>query len=219
TSIHRGSGIVFTSPPISTGGRESFFSCGRAASRVTEWSVTRQTISGAHTKSQTISDPPVIGGAGDVRLVQGDAEALHPSGAISKVATGDCRGDAIEDYAREKLRGGVAPLELGDFVQIAEIQLAERRAQNSGRPSDVDDNAVPIELVAPELEIDDEGRTVQALCRSEQVAGEAVRDHEVIAHRDRVHATSTSRDERSCRPAPTRAAPSPPADPRTGSRR
>ena len=92
------------------------------------------------------------------------------------------------DHEREELRRRVAAAERGLVVEVAEVQRGEHVAQRVARAADVDDDAVGVELVAAELDVDDVGRAVQLLRGAEHLALEAVRDHEVVADRDAEHA-------------------------------
>ena len=122
-----------------------------------------------------------------MRLVQRHAKALDPVRSGSNVASTDRRDDPIEDHAGEKLRRRIAAREVRVFVEVAIVQPAEHRAQRLGRPADVDDHAVRVEVGPATLEIDHVGGAVHALRRPERIAAEAVGNHEVVADRDGVH--------------------------------
>ena len=54
--------------------------------------------------------------------------------------------------------------------------------------ADIDDDAVLREILAEEGDVNDEGGAVHGLRRPEQLAPEAMRDHDVLAHLDGIHA-------------------------------
>ena len=56
-----------------------------------------------------------------------------------------------------------------------------------GGQADVDDDVVGVQLGPAERGVDDEGGAVQLLGRSEDLAAEAVRDHDVVADGDAEH--------------------------------
>ena len=72
------------------------------------------------------------------------------------------------------------------------MSAAEHVVQLLGGAADVDDDAVVVEPVAPERRVDDEGRAVQPLRRSEDLTPEAVRDHHVVADGHAEHAVTPS---------------------------
>src|SRR5262245_13599127 len=133
------------------------------------------------------SDTGVVRGARDVGFVQRDAEAGDAARRCAEIAAANRVRDAVEDDAREKLGRRIATLELEHLVEVSVVQPREHRLQHVARAADVDDDAVGVELAAPELEIDDVGGAVQALRGTERLAREAVGDHDVIADRDAVH--------------------------------
>ena len=53
------------------------------------------------------------------------------------------------------------PLNAGDVVEIAVVQVREHRAQRFAGAADVDDDAVGVEIRAAELDVDHERRAVQ----------------------------------------------------------
>ena len=67
------------------------------------------------------------------------------------------------------------------------MRLGQHLVQYLGRPTDVDDDVVRVEIRAPERGVDDVGRAMEALRRPEHVAAEAVGDHHVIADGDAEH--------------------------------
>ena len=76
----------------------------------------------------------------------------------------------------------LTPARVGIVVQVA---IRERRGdlgERSRSSTDVDHDAVVVETDSRERRIDDEGRTVQLLRRTEDLAGEAVGDHDVVTH-------------------------------------
>jgi hypothetical protein len=81
----------------------------------------------------------------------------------------------------------VFPLERRIVVEVAIVELCEHDAQRLHCRADVDDEPILVELHALELDIDDVRRAVQVPRGTEDLSFEAVRDHEVIAHRDAVH--------------------------------
>ena len=66
-------------------------------------------------------------------------------------------------------------------VALAALELLAESA------ADVADDAVGVERLPSQLGLDYKGRAVELLRRSEYRADKAVRDHEMMAHRDAVH--------------------------------
>ena len=91
------------------------------------------------------------------------------------------------DFVGEELGGRVSATELCHLVEIAVVEFAEHSLQDIERAADVANDAVGVERFPAQLGLDHVGRTVQLLCRPEDSTDQAVRDHEVMAHRDAVH--------------------------------
>jgi hypothetical protein len=70
------------------------------------------------------------------------------------------------------------------WTRSAVVQLGYHGAQFPRGQSDVDDDVVLVQLLAPEGGVHQERRSVQALRGPEDVAAEAVGDHDVIADGD-----------------------------------
>ena len=85
------------------------------------------------------------------------------------------------------------PGELWQVVEVLVAQHAEHRVERSRRGTDVDHDAVVVELGPPEGRVHHEGGAVQPLGRSEDLAGQAVRHHHVVADGHGVHVTGSRR--------------------------
>src|SRR5215207_3438685 len=125
---------------------------------------------------------------GDMALPERDLEATHVLPARPQPSRLDGFADAIEDVPREELGRRVPALEHPELVEVLVVQLAQGRLELLVRAADVDHDPVLVHLGTAELEIDDEGGSVQPLRRPEHLALEAVRDHDVLAHPDAEHA-------------------------------
>ena len=73
------------------------------------------------------------------------------------------------------------------FIKVAIVQLAQHRIQHVRGEADVGHDAVPIQLRAAQLQVHHVGGAVHALRWAEDLASEAVGDHEVVANIDAVH--------------------------------
>ena len=93
-------------------------------------------------------------------------------------------GEPVGDDLGQELRGGVDAGEVGLVVEVAVVQLADHGPEFLCGQSDVDDDVVVVQLLAPERGVHQERRSVQALRGSEDLAAEAVGDHDVIADGD-----------------------------------
>src|SRR5690242_21806305 len=93
-----------------------------------------------------------IRGRSDMRLVQRHAQAREAARVGPELARRDLRCDALVNHEREKLRRRVAAAKGGLVVEIAKIQSGEHAAQRFGCSTDIDDDAVRVELVAAELD-------------------------------------------------------------------
>src|SRR5690606_11361526 len=132
-------------------------------------------------RARRLREPRLVRGPRDVRLVERHLHGLEAFRALAEIAARDPRRDALMDRLREELRRRVLAGERGLVVEIAVVQLREHRTQRFARGADVDDDAVRVERGAPELDVDDVRRAVQTLRGTERLAGEAVRDQEVVA--------------------------------------
>ncbi len=121
-------------------------------------------------------------------------------GALAQRALVDALGEPVGDDLGQELGGGVDAGEVGFVVEVAVVQLADDGAEFLGGQSDVDDDVVLVQLLAPEGGVHQERRSVQALRGSEDVAAEAVGDHDVIADGDAEQRT-TLQVRRVCSPA------------------
>ena len=74
------------------------------------------------------------------------------------------------------------PVNAASSSRFRKSELPENRLQGRAGEPDVDDQAVGVQLLAPEGRIDHVGGSVEPLGRSEDLAPEAVGDHEVIAN-------------------------------------
>ena len=117
-----------------------------------------------------------------MRLVKRHLESLDASRLVSEATIMNCNHEPVEDRTRQELGCRVLPRERGLVVQVPEIKLSEDLFERRAGESDVNDQAVSVERVAPERGIDHVGRSVEPLGRSEDLAPEAVGDHEVIAN-------------------------------------
>src|SRR5512134_2164687 len=99
----------------------------------------------------------------DVRLVQRDTQGREARGLRAERAGADLGGHALEDRERQELRRGVAAAEQRLIVEVAEIERREHPPQRVARAADVDNDAVAVELLAFELDVDHVGGAVQAL--------------------------------------------------------
>ena len=90
-------------------------------------------------------------------------------------------GQPVGDEPRQQLGRGVPAGERRLLVEVAVVQLAQHRAQLGRGRADVDDQVVRVQLGPPERRVDHVRRAVQPLGRSEDLAAEAVRDHDVVA--------------------------------------
>ena len=80
------------------------------------------------------------------------------------------------------------PRERRLVVEVPEVQRRRAPSRSTvGRAADVDDDAVGSSSRPAELDVDDVSGAVQPLRRAEDLAGEAVGDHEVVADRHAVH--------------------------------
>ena len=79
------------------------------------------------------------------------------------------------------------PAKSGSSSRLRKFSSASTARSTLGGQPDVDHDAVGIELGAAQLDVDHVGRAVQALRRAEDLAAEAVGDHEVVADVDAVH--------------------------------
>src|SRR6476469_4662195 len=116
-------------------------------------------------------------------LVQRDLHALDAISALAKFAISDCSGNRVEDITRHELGGGVVPLESRHVIEILKVDGPEYAMKCLRRAPDVHDDPVGIQFRPPELEIDDIGRAMQTLGRTENGPVETVGDHEVIANK------------------------------------
>ncbi len=77
--------------------------------------------------------------------------------------------------------------EARQLVEIAVVQRLEDLVQHLQRQPDIDDDAVGAERLAEKGDVDHEGRAVQPLRRAEDLARQAVGNHDVVANLDGVH--------------------------------
>ena len=106
------------------------------------------------------------------------------AGALAEGARLDALGEPVGDDLGQELRRGVDAGEVGLVVEVAVVQLADDGAEFLRGQSDVDDDVVVVQLGAAEGGVHEERRSVQALRGAEDLAAEAVGDHEVIADGD-----------------------------------
>src|SRR6185437_133454 len=133
---------------------------------------------------------------GHWRLAQRDAHPLQRARRVGpESALADALSETAEDLAREKLGRGVAAAEGGDIVEIAVIDVAQHCLQHREREADVADEAIAVELRAAQLHLDAIGGAVQLLRRAEDLAEEAVGDHEMVADGKAVHRCLSSLQE------------------------
>src|SRR6185369_3474243 len=83
--------------------------------------------------------------------------------------------------------GGVVPLERQVLVEVLEGEPAEHRLERVTGLADVHDDAVRVQLAAPELHVHHVGGAVKPLRGTEDLSPEAVRDHEMVSNADAVH--------------------------------
>src|SRR4029450_10090554 len=104
-----------------------------------------------------------LGGApANLRLAESPRPPFEPR-RVAQGAGMRALGKPVCDHPGEGFRGRVDSLERGLVVEVPEVQLGEDGAQGLRGPADVDDNAVLIELFAPEGRVDDVGRAVEPL--------------------------------------------------------
>jgi hypothetical protein len=122
-----------------------------------------------------------------VRFLQGDTYLLDSGGTGPEVPAPNGRNDGIEHEPCEKLRRRVTPSERRYFVEILIVQASEHLTQGVPGATDVDDDAIRIEVGALQLEVHDIGGAVKALCGTEDRAPEPVGNHDVVAYGHAVH--------------------------------
>jgi hypothetical protein len=96
----------------------------------------------------------------------------------------------IKNIFCQKLRCCIDPLELGALIKIAVVQGFERGLEDIERTSDIDHDAVGIELFGNKCRIDHEGRAVQCLRRSKNVSAKRMGNHDVVTDFDCKHGNS-----------------------------
>ncbi len=101
--------------------------------------------------------------------------------------------EPIRDQPSERLRRGVHAGEGRLVVEVSIAELRHHRAQLVGCSTDVDDDAVGVEVRAPERGVDDVRRAVEPLCGPERLAPQAVGDHHVVADGHAEHGSSSRR--------------------------
>ena len=114
-------------------------------------------------------------------------------GADTEPAVVDPGREPVGDLARQHLGGGVEAGERLHLVEVAVGEVGQDRVQRLGGASDVEDDAVGVEVLPGERRVDDERRTVQRPGRAEHLAAQGVRDHHVVAYGHLEHQDSPSR--------------------------
>ena len=96
-------------------------------------------------------------------FVQRDDEPVELPGGVTEGAGMRTLREPIRDQPGERLRRGVHAREGRLVVEISIVELRHDGAQLLGRSTDVDHDAVGVELRAPERGVDDVGRAVERL--------------------------------------------------------
>ena len=139
----------------------------------------------------TFSDRALAAG-----IASGTLEALAGTEYLPKVVHNDRHQNeftkTIWDYldkavSDDRITGGVAALEFGHFVEVAEVQLAQLVVQHLRGQPDVDHDVVGVEFGAAQLQVNHVGGPVHALRRAEHGALKAVGNHEMVSDGDGVH--------------------------------
>src|SRR5438105_8616261 len=112
-----------------------------------------------------------------------DAQALYAAGAWADVASSDRGYHRVKNRSSQEFGRGVLACKFRRLVEVAEVQIREHAAHGVARPSYVHDDAVGVEVGPPELEVHHVGGAVKPARRPENLALEAVRDHEVVTYR------------------------------------
>ena len=105
-----------------------------------------------------------------MRLVQHHGEAVQlPSGVTEGTGPRAIR-KPIRDQPSQRLRRGVHTRERRLIVEVSMAELRRHGAQLRSRSTDVDHDAVGVEVRAPERGVDDVRRAVKRLCMPECLA-------------------------------------------------
>src|SRR5262249_4802928 len=96
--------------------------------------------------------------------------------------------ELVMNESCDELRRRAPVVEGGVIVEVFVIDRVQYLPQGGAQKSDVDCDAVLVELLALDLDTDDVRRAVQPLRRPEDLPVETMSDHDVITHSDRVHA-------------------------------
>jgi hypothetical protein len=115
---------------------------------------------------------------------QGDRDAREAVGALAQTPGVHALGEAVGDDLGQELRRGVGVLEVRLVVEVAVVQRAHDGAEFLRGQTDVDDDVVVVQLGPAKRGVHQERRPVQALRGPEDLATEAVGDHQVIADGD-----------------------------------
>ncbi len=87
----------------------------------------------------------------------------------------------------------LTPGEVRFVVEVAQVPPFQDAAQLRGGQGDVDHDVVGVQLRSAKGRVDEEGRAVKPLRRTENLAPEAVRDHHVLADGHTEHRFRPSR--------------------------
>ncbi len=120
--------------------------------------------------------------------MQRDHETVEVPCCVAEGAGVQTLRDPVGDDPRELLRRRVHVCQARLLVEVAVVELRQHGAQHLGRPADVDDQSVVVELGPPERRVDDVGRAMEPLRRPEGLAPQAVGDQHVVPDGHAEHA-------------------------------
>src|ERR1700712_5087626 len=132
-------------------------------------------------------DIRLVPGPRDMRFAERYAYPAHALRMRTEPAIAPRLRHAIEDRAREEFRGGHLTAQRRVFVKIGVVQRRQCLAQRVERAADIDDNIVGRKCLAEKRDIDDEGRAMKFLRRTENLSGQAMGDHDVVTYFDGEH--------------------------------
>src|SRR6185436_5229068 len=130
----------------------------------------------------TCSQSPFERGPSQIGFVQGHLDFGEPLAVLAKGTVFGRLNHRLENVLAQKLRGSQFALELRQAIEVLIGERCQRLLEHLERRANIDHHVLRRQFLPIKGDIDHEGGPVQALRRAKKGIGQAVSDHDAIAH-------------------------------------